>query len=169
MVMRTKNAPELPIGRFLKVKSLGGNRVILFVRCEKSRCRSIAKNPYTVEAAESAGIHCYGDVSVTLPKIGNATITVTPSWIYYVDVCQFTFVFFSVGMIREYLAFYSLKILPSSRFYNPPWSGGAPPGINEVGQTRFERLPLRLRKEPNRQRVIKALERAIALFENDEC
>ena len=29
---RTKNAPELPIGRFLKSKSLGGNRVILVVR-----------------------------------------------------------------------------------------------------------------------------------------
>jgi len=27
-----KNAPELPIGRFLKSKSLGGNRVILGVR-----------------------------------------------------------------------------------------------------------------------------------------
>ena len=27
-----KNAPELPIGRFLKSKSLGGNRVILAVR-----------------------------------------------------------------------------------------------------------------------------------------
>jgi hypothetical protein len=26
-----KNAPELPIGRFLKSKSLGGNRVILTV------------------------------------------------------------------------------------------------------------------------------------------
>jgi hypothetical protein len=26
-----KNAPELPIGRFLKSKSLGGNRVILDV------------------------------------------------------------------------------------------------------------------------------------------
>ena len=27
-----KNAPELPIGRFLKSESLGGNRVILTVR-----------------------------------------------------------------------------------------------------------------------------------------
>ena len=26
-----KNAPELPIGRFLNLKSLGGNRVILVV------------------------------------------------------------------------------------------------------------------------------------------
>ena len=27
-----KNAPELPIGRFFKAKSLGGNRVILGLR-----------------------------------------------------------------------------------------------------------------------------------------
>ena len=31
-----KNAPELPIGRFLKSKSLGGNRVILVVTQLKS-------------------------------------------------------------------------------------------------------------------------------------
>jgi hypothetical protein len=30
-----KNAPELPIGRFLKSKSLGGNRVILVVLCDR--------------------------------------------------------------------------------------------------------------------------------------
>ena len=125
------------------------------------------KEPYTTEAAQAAGIHCYNDVAVTLPTESNIT-TANPSWIYYVDVCKFTFTFFSIGMIREYLAYYSMKILPSSRFCNPPWSGGAPPGINENGQTRFERLPLRFRKEPNRQRVIKALERAILMFENDE-
>jgi len=32
-----KNAPELPIGRFLKSKSLGGNRVILVVRLGNGR------------------------------------------------------------------------------------------------------------------------------------
>jgi len=31
-----KNAPELPIGRFLKSKSLGGNRVIFNVTRPKS-------------------------------------------------------------------------------------------------------------------------------------
>ena len=33
-----KNAPELPIGRFLKSKSLGGNRVILVVRQPAQTC-----------------------------------------------------------------------------------------------------------------------------------
>jgi hypothetical protein len=31
MMQNKKNAPELPIGRFLKSKQLGGNRVILVV------------------------------------------------------------------------------------------------------------------------------------------
>ncbi len=31
-----KNAPELPIGRFLKSESLGGNRVILTVRRQEA-------------------------------------------------------------------------------------------------------------------------------------
>ena len=31
------HAPELPIGRFLKSKSLGGNRVIFAVICERHR------------------------------------------------------------------------------------------------------------------------------------
>ena len=34
-LLEQKNAPELPIGRFLKSKSLGGNRVILNVRTRK--------------------------------------------------------------------------------------------------------------------------------------
>ncbi len=41
------------------------------------------KEPYTAEAAQAAGIHCYGDVAVSLPSVGNAT-TANPSWIYYV-------------------------------------------------------------------------------------
>jgi hypothetical protein len=32
------------------------------------------------------------------------------------------------------------------------------------GQTRFERLPLRLRRESKRVRVVKALERALQVF-----
>jgi hypothetical protein len=35
-VAEPKNAPELPIKRFLKSKSLGGNRVILVVMALKS-------------------------------------------------------------------------------------------------------------------------------------
>jgi hypothetical protein len=73
-------------------------------------------------------------------------------------VCQFTFAFFSLDMIRQYRDFYAQKILPSSRMAGPLWY---PNGWN---QRWFERLPLRLRKEPKRQRVVKALERALEKF-----
>jgi hypothetical protein len=67
-------------------------------------------------------------------------------------------------MIEEYLHFYSRKILPSSRFYDPPYSLGRAAAVNDKGQTRYERLPLRLRRESKRLRVIKALERALREF-----
>jgi len=38
-----KNAPELPIGRFLNSKSLGGNRVILVVPLVSAKIVSDAK------------------------------------------------------------------------------------------------------------------------------
>jgi hypothetical protein len=88
-----------------------------------------------------------------------------PQWIYYVEVCSFTFAFFSLEMIREYLDFYSRKVLPSSRFYGAsPFSRGPAASVGGDGQTRFERLPLRLRKEPRRQKVVKALEQALQEF-----
>jgi hypothetical protein len=73
------------------------------------------------------------------------------------------FAFFSREMIQEYLDFYSRKALPR----RSPFSKGPAASIGN-GQTRFERLPLRLRREPNRQRVVKALEQALKTFGEDE-
>jgi hypothetical protein len=109
----------------------------------------IWKEPYTEAKAQAAGIHDY-----EWSKVGGAP---NARWIYYVTVCKFTFAFFSLGMIREYLEFYSTKILPSSR--RPIlW---AQRGFE---QTKFERLPLRLRKESQRRKVVKALETALKEF-----
>ena len=74
--------------------------------------------------------------------MGNPNFRAWPEWIYYVEVCGFTFAFFSLEMIQEYLDFYSRKILPSSRLYGASqFSHGAAASIGD-GQTRFERLPL---------------------------
>src|SRR5262249_348730 len=108
------------------------------------------KEPYSKESALAAGIHDWEWSPVTGPPHAQ--------WIYYVEVCQFTFAFFSLDMIRQYLEYYSAKVLASSRMSGPLWH---PNGDN---QRWFERLPLRLRKEPKRQRVVKALERALADF-----
>ena len=46
------NAPELPIGRFLKSKSLGGNRVILVVLLLNKSC-------HHEHTCESPAAYCY--------------------------------------------------------------------------------------------------------------
>jgi hypothetical protein len=108
------------------------------------------REPYSEAKALAAGIHGHEGHSVVGPPDAR--------WIYYVKVCQFTFVFFSLEMIQEYLAFYSKKVLPSSRLPLPLWHQR---GDN---QRPFERLPLRLRKEAKRHRVVKALTAALAAF-----
>jgi len=80
--------------------------------------------------------------------------------VYFVRVCGFTFEFHRVADIRMCLEHFSRKVHPSSRLHtsqlNPherywhPW---------------HERLPLRLFEESRRLRVVKALERALAEFE----
>jgi hypothetical protein len=67
--------------------------------------------------------------------------------------------------MQEYRDFYARKILPSSRSScaSPPYSGGVAASTGD-GQTKFERLPLWLRKEPKRQKVLKALKRALTEF-----
>ncbi len=80
-----------------------------------------------------------------------------PEWIYYVEVCGFTFAFFSIEMIRAYLDYYSQKVLPS-RIRNTPH------GNSRLRQDVFTRLPLYLREEPKRLKVIKALQKALQEF-----
>ena len=107
----------------------------------------IWKEPYSEKTALSLGIH---DVE-GVPVVGGPRAT----WIYYVRVCSFTFAFFSLFMLEEYLAYYAQKTLPSSRRAGV-WIGEP--------QTRFDRLPLRLREEPKRRRVVKALTDALTQF-----
>jgi hypothetical protein len=118
------------------------------------------QEPYNEEKARQLGIHDFEGA----PVLGSPNAR----WIYYVEVCRFTFAFFSLGMIQEYLTFFSRKVLPSSRFYGlSTFSQGAAASVGD-GQTRFERLPLRLRKGAKRQKVVKALERALAVFGSRE-
>src|SRR5687768_7976867 len=103
------------------------------------------REPYTEEKARLIGIHDY-EGALVLGQPGTR-------WIYHVEVCKFTFAFFSMRMIQEYLDYYSRKLLRSSRLNNPPFSLGAPPAVNSEGQTRFERLPLQLIR-PRSQSIV---------------
>ncbi|HLU08313.1 MAG TPA: hypothetical protein VK003_01495 [Oceanobacillus sp.] len=78
-------------------------------------------------------------------------------WVYFVDVCSFTFQFHSIEQIQECLDYFSQKPIPSSGK-----SGGKQ--LEPYWRAWHERLPMWLKEEPKRQKVVKALERALTEF-----
>ncbi len=98
---------------------------------------------------------------------------IVPGWLYYVQVCGFTFRFNSLEQVEEYLNYYRQKIHPSSadgagreiRIYSKTKHGEQAwmlsPNAHDERQSRFDELPLYLREEPKRLKVVKALERAL--------
>ncbi len=85
-------------------------------------------------------------------------------WLYFVEVCGFTFKFRSLGEIQEYVNFYSQKILPSSRRRERDPISGLGAGDHWERQTKFDELPLYLREETKRLKVVHALSQAQAMF-----
>jgi len=86
-----------------------------------------------------------------------------------VRVCGFTFLFHTIEEMRACREYYAAKLHPSSR------SAAAARAVHaeevtwrlEV-QRWYERLPLYLREEPKRIRVLAALERAVRMAEAGE-
>ncbi len=80
---------------------------------------------------------------------------------YFVAVCSFTFSFQSLDQLRACLRYYSRKLHPSGRINL---------GVADHWEVQwwYERLPLYLREEPKRQKVVKALSRALAAFVMEE-
>ena len=88
--------------------------------------------------------------------------TLEPHRVALVQVCGFTFTFHTVAEVRACLDYYLRKIHPSSR------SAAAASAVRsrEVSwrwevERWYERLPLYLRKESKRLRVICALQKAL--------
>jgi hypothetical protein len=86
--------------------------------------------------------------------------TLIPYYVYFVNVCSFTFEFHSIEQIEICLEYYSKKIHPSSRIDR---DGGDPWEF----QRWFDKLPMYLLEEPKRQKVVKALKKALGKFKND--
>lgn len=82
-----------------------------------------------------------------------------PVYTYFVRVCGFTFRFGSVAQIAPVLEYYQQRIRPSTRQDTTHYAFE-----RDVAQRWFERLPGNLRKEPKRQKVVKALEQALDEF-----
>ena len=91
-----KNAPELPIGRLLEPKSLGGNRVILVVLPSPIRGPQLA-NPY--ESSTSTG----GDVdAVRHDRIATARRRVQIAILFYLCILPLNILFTSYGELIPY-------------------------------------------------------------------
>jgi hypothetical protein len=93
----------------------------------------------------------------------------TPRHLIVVSVASFTFKFQTVEQLRECIRYYEKKIHPSSRI--PARRSAAYLGKDwrklrgwDVERW-FERLPMYLLEEPRRQKVLKALSKALALAE----
>ena len=82
--------------------------------------------------------------------------TLVPHESVFVHVCSFTFRFDAPAQLDRAIAYYERKILPSSIIPGGVFSGEE--------QRWYERLPMFLREEPKRRKVVKALREARAYF-----
>ncbi len=123
----------------------------------------IWKEPYNVEAALDLGIRdLEGGRIVRWDERGIQTEwderpDLEPACILFVQVCGFTFGFFSRAMLLAYLEHFEQKVQPS-RIRDTPHCN------HDMRQDVFTRLPLYLREEPKRLRVVKALQKALEEF-----
>ena len=92
-----------------------------------------------------------------------------PRHLIVVRVASFTFRFGTVKQLRECLAYYKLRTHPSSRIPAKTLAADLGEDWRELRgwevERWFERLPMYLLEEPKRQKVIKALSKALALSE----
>jgi hypothetical protein len=86
----------------------------------------------------------------------------------FVRVCSFTFRFRSVEELRECTAFYSKKVHPSRRSAEAAKAVRAGEMSRWEAESWHERLPLYLREEPKRLRVLAALQEALRRAEAGE-
>jgi hypothetical protein len=85
--------------------------------------------------------------------------TLIPHHVVFVSVCSFTFRFDSKEQLERVLRYYEQKIVPTSREPESVWALRG--GDHGEAERWFEKLPLFLREEPKRLKVVKALRDAL--------
>ena len=99
----------------------------------------------------------------------DGTASLIPRTVIVVEVASFTFRFRDIKQLRECIEYYGSKTRPSSRV--PATKLAADLGDDWREQRGweierwFERLPMYLLEEPKRQKVLKALNKALTLVE----
>ena len=77
-------------------------------------------------------------------------------WVYFVRECSFTFQFVSLNQLEAAKNYFLLKVHPSTRSFNN--------GLEHYWQKWFERLPAGLNGGTKRERLLKALGKALEEF-----
>ncbi len=88
--------------------------------------------------------------------------TLISHYVVFVHVCSFTFRFDSKEQLQRVLQYYEQKIVPSSRLPQAALTGCD----HWEAERWFEKLPLFLREEPKRVKVVKALRDALERFDD---
>jgi hypothetical protein len=93
-----------------------------------------------------------------------------PRSVVVVEVASFTFRFNTVAQLRECIAYYGTKTRPSSRIPAKELATDLGEDWREQRgwevERWFERLPMYLLEEPKRQKVLRALDKALTLIES---
>jgi hypothetical protein len=106
-------------------------------------------------------------ISKELVKRCDGKASLAPEHVIVVRVASFAFKFETVEQLQQCIKYYEKKTRPSSRI--PAKTLAAELGEDWRGlrgwdvERWFERLPMYLLEEPKRQKVLKALSRALAL------
>ncbi len=77
-------------------------------------------------------------------------------WVYFVRECSFTFQFVNLNQLEEMITYFSEKVHPSTRTENVR--------LEHYWQRWYERLPKGLNGGSKRERIHKALVKALAEF-----
>ena len=108
-------------------------------------------------------------ISKELVKKSDGRASLAPQHVIVVRVASFAFRFATVERVRECIKYYEKKTRPSSRISTKTLAADLGEDWRELRgwdvERWFERLPMYLLEEPKRQKVLKALSRALALAE----
>ena len=99
----------------------------------------------------------------------NGLASLTPKHVIVVHVASFAFRFGSIAQLRKCIEYYQQKIHPSSRVAAVELERQLGADWREQRSWEverwYERLPMYLLEDPKRQKVLKALSKALALIE----
>lgn len=103
-------------------------------------------------------------------RVLDGKASLVQSYTIVVRVASFTFRFNTVDQLRDCLAYYQQKVHPSSRIPAKRIAMELGVGWRTLRgwdvERWFERLPMYLLEEPKREKVVKALSRALLLAES---